>query len=64
MAVETKGVSIKLACKTFMISENCYRYEAKNDNENAQIANRLISVISTYQLKILQPLKLHHLKSY
>ena len=48
MAVETQGVSIKLACKTFMISENCYRYETKNDNENAQIADWLITLTEMY----------------
>lgn len=48
MAVRTKGVSIKLACKTFMISENCYRYETQNDNENAQIADWLIKLTEMY----------------
>ena len=48
MAVETKGSSIKLACKTFMISEHCYRYEAKNDNENTQIADWLIKLTGMY----------------
>ena len=28
-AVETKGVSIELACRAFKISESCYRYEKK-----------------------------------
>ena len=38
-AVETRAVSVALACRTFQISETCYRYERKFDDENAEIAD-------------------------
>ena len=41
-AVNTKQVSIVLACRTFQISETCYRYERKFDDENAEIADWLV----------------------
>lgn len=41
-AVEQKGISIRLACQTFAVSETCYRYEAKLNAENEAIANWLI----------------------
>ena len=39
--VNDRGVSIALACRTFQISESCYRYERKLSNENAEIADWL-----------------------
>lgn len=41
-AVTQKGCSIRLACKTFSISETCYRYQSKLSGENALIAEWLI----------------------
>jgi len=41
-AVEHKGVSIRLACFIFAISETCYRYHPKLSSENAEIADWLI----------------------
>ena len=41
-AVEAKRVSIALACRTFQISETCYHYERKFDDENAEIADWLV----------------------
>lgn len=41
-AIENKGMSIRLACATFVISETCYRYEPKLSDENAEIADWLI----------------------
>jgi len=41
-AVEQKGVSIRLACFIFAISETCYRYHPKLSSENAEIADWLI----------------------
>ena len=37
-----KGVSIKLACLAFGISQTCYRYQAKQSAENVEIADHLI----------------------
>lgn len=41
-AVATCGVSIRVACHAFGISETCYRYQPKLDSENAEIADWLI----------------------
>ena len=41
-AVGTKQVSIALACRTFQISETCYRYARKLSDENAEIADWLV----------------------
>jgi len=41
-AVNTGTISIALACRTFQISETCYRYERKFDDENAEIADWLV----------------------
>jgi putative transposase len=41
-AVQTRGVSIKLACQAFQVSETCYRYRPKRDPENDLIARWLI----------------------
>lgn len=41
-AVAAKGVSIRLACETYGISQACYRYQAKLSDENAELADWLI----------------------
>lgn len=41
-AVLARGISIRLACTAFNISETCYRYQAKLSNENIEIADWLI----------------------
>ncbi len=43
-AVATRGVSIALACRTFGISETCYRYEPRLSDENALIAEWLVKL--------------------
>ncbi len=40
--VASRGVSIRLACAAFGISESCYRYKPKLSSENAEIADWLI----------------------
>jgi putative transposase len=40
--VMQRGVGIGLACKVFVISETCYRYEPKLSEENTEIADWLI----------------------
>ena len=40
--VTAKGVSIRLACVAFGISETCYRYPPKLVSENAEIADWLL----------------------
>ena len=46
-AVATKGISIALACRAFGVSETCFRYSPKRDNENEQIADLLIGLTKT-----------------
>lgn len=41
-AVQQRGVSMRVACAAFGISETCYRYRAKCSAENAEIADHLI----------------------
>lgn len=41
-AVSDRGLSIRVACSAFGISETCYRYQAKLSTENAEIADWLI----------------------
>lgn len=41
-AVVERGMPIKWACQAFSISETCYRYEAKLNSENDEIADWLI----------------------
>lgn len=45
-AVARRVVSIALACRTFQISECCYRYERKLRDENAEIAEWLVKLTS------------------
>lgn len=40
--VRTRGVPIRKACEFFTVSETCYRYEAKQNAENEQIADWLV----------------------
>jgi putative transposase len=40
-AVEKKGLSIRLACEAFGLSESGYRYQRKLNAENAKIAEWL-----------------------
>lgn len=41
-AVTERRLSIRKACRTFSISETCYRYEAKLCDKNAEIADWLL----------------------
>jgi transposase len=43
-AVALRGVSIALACRIFGVSETCYRYSAKLNDENEPIADLLIGL--------------------
>lgn len=40
--VAQRNTTIRLACQVFTVSESCYRYEAKTDEENQQIADWLL----------------------
>ena len=43
-AVGRRGVSIALACRTFGVSETCYRYSPKLRAENEEIADLLVGL--------------------
>ncbi len=48
-ATKRPDVSIALACRTFGISESCYRYEGKLSDENALIADWLMRLTTTHR---------------
>jgi putative transposase len=46
-ALSKHGLSIRLACETFGISETCYRYQPKLSGNNAHIADWLLRLTTT-----------------
>jgi putative transposase len=48
-AVAQKGVSVALACRTFGISETCYRYSRKLSDENEEIADLLVGLTQAHR---------------
>lgn len=48
-AVGKKNAGISLACRTFMISQTCYRYEAILSDENAEIAEWLLRLTECHK---------------
>lgn len=47
--VAKHGISIRLACVVYGISETCYRYQAKLDGENALVADWLLRLTQTHK---------------
>lgn len=45
--VAGKRISIRLACDIFQVSETCYRYSAKKNAENEEIADWLMRLTDT-----------------
>jgi hypothetical protein len=43
-AVEQRGVSVAVVCRTFGVSETCYRYSPLLSDENEQIADLLVGL--------------------
>ena len=43
-AVEQRGITVKLACEAFRISQDCYRYVAKGESQNELIAHWLVAL--------------------
>ena len=43
-AVAHYAISIRLACRGFSISESCYRYQSKLNDDNTLIAEQLIEL--------------------
>jgi putative transposase len=48
-AVQTRGMTVRVACAAFAMSQTCYRYQAKLSDENADIADWLLRLTSTYR---------------
>lgn len=40
--VAQRGVTIRLACQVFTVSQSCFRYQAKADEENKRITDWLL----------------------
>ncbi len=49
LAVEGGITNIRHACRTFEVSQTCYRYQAKASDENALIADWLVRLTTTYR---------------
>ena len=47
--VTEQGVSVRLACQIFTVSETCYRYEAKKNAENERIADWLLRLTDNHR---------------
>ncbi|KKY03074.1 hypothetical protein PK69_24695 [Xanthomonas phaseoli pv. phaseoli] len=48
-AVDGGHTNIRHACRTFAVSETCFRYQAKASEENARIADWLVRLTTTYR---------------
>jgi DNA-binding transcriptional LysR family regulator len=44
--VAQRGVSVALACRTFGVSETCFRYSPKRNADNDEIADLLLGLVS------------------
>lgn len=47
--VSQRGTSIRLACDIFQVSETCYRYAAKRNAENEEIADWLLRLTDNHR---------------
>ncbi|WP_275719116.1 IS3 family transposase [Ralstonia solanacearum] len=48
-AVQARGLSIRLACEAFGISQTCYRYAGKRNQENDEIADWLLRLTDNHR---------------
>ena len=48
-SVAKHGISVRLACEVYGISETCYRYQATLDGENALVADWLLKLTQTHK---------------
>lgn len=48
-AVQNHTISVALACRTFGVSETCYRYGRKLDSENEEIADWLLRLTTAHK---------------
>lgn len=47
--VARDGISVRLACRIFAISQTCYRYQPKLDSENAEVADWLLRLTQAHR---------------
>jgi putative transposase len=47
-AVQTKRTTIEQACRTFGISDTCYRHQGRRYEEDAEVADWLVRLTTTY----------------
>jgi len=47
--VARDGISVRLACQVFVISQTCYRYQPKLDSENAEVADWLLRLTQAHR---------------
>jgi putative transposase len=47
--VKEVGISIRLACEVFAISQTCYRYQPRLSDENAEIADWLVRLTHNWK---------------
>ena len=47
--VRERGLSVRLACEVFCISQTCYRYEGKHNAENDEIADWLLRLTDNHR---------------
>lgn len=48
-AVQDRGLSIRVACQAFRVSQSCFRYEAKTSAENQEIADWLLRLTDNHR---------------
>jgi putative transposase len=48
-AVATKGFSIAVACRAFGVSETCFRYSPKRNDENDLIGDLLVGLTKAHK---------------
>jgi len=47
--VRERGLSVRLACEVFCISQTCYRYEGRHNAENDEIADWLLRLTDNHR---------------
>jgi putative transposase len=50
-AVKERGVSIRLACEMFRVSQSCYKYESKTNAGNEQISQWLMRLTDNHRTR-------------
>ena len=48
-AVQDRGLSIRVACQAFRVSQSCFRYEARTRAENQEIADWLLRLTDNHR---------------